>query len=81
MAAAKCFFLLQRCRSDGIGSGTDFTLASPRAEREKHPLSTLGNTFFFSATSTLISLATLAVIFIAAIVVIRQLLGFEVILR
>ena len=52
-----------------------------RAEREKHPLSTLGNTFFFSATSTLISLATLAVIFIAAIVVIRQLLGVEVILR
>jgi hypothetical protein len=52
-----------------------------RAERAKHPLGTLGNTFFFSTTSALISLAGLAVIIVATVLIIRQLFSFEITVR
>jgi hypothetical protein len=52
-----------------------------RAERKKHPLGTLGNSFFFSTTSALISLSLLAVIIVATVVVIRQLFSVEITVR
>ena len=55
--------------------------ARRRDERKKHPLGTLGNTFIFSTTSALISLACLAVIIVATVLVIRQLFNFEITLR
>ena len=55
--------------------------ARRRDERKKHPLGTLGNTFVFSTTSALISLACLAVIIVATVIVVRQLFNFEITLR
>ena len=52
-----------------------------RAEREKHPLGTLGNTFFFSTTSALFSMAFLAVIIVATVLVIRELFSVEITVR
>ena len=51
------------------------------AERQKHPLGTLGNAFIFSTTGTVIGLACLAVLIVAMVLVIRQLFTVDITLR
>ena len=52
-----------------------------RAERAKHPLATLGNVFFFSTTSALISISCFAALIFATVFIILRLFSVDIILR